>query len=1273
MSVGNACRIIVSGVTAMRRGSARRMPSPPGTGDGGMGIAHIRNFARRAACFVALAAGLAATATAAADVPDGIDCQDTAFFTAGVVCRAEPFSPETGGLELDQLDGSGSPEDDLLQALTDLSTAPDAIAAARFRGRALAILDGDPTQLAGDDREFLTDKAYNGIPLLNTTPKVQEDLSAGATVDVREVRFGDHALLDTSALRFRPDAMNQPFTIRWQVTELGTSFGGELSPAWIPRAAGAGELTMAEPLVVRPLGTGTTAINRFHPVGAGEETRLVTQVVEVQMPAPASIGAILDPNLKPGHETFAQIAVGSTADPAPELPAASEVAPGIPERVIRDDLAALEPDPETLAALRGRGAADAALVADMRSRDTLPAGDRVVAAADINVQLANAEAYVSRRELRLAPDTKPDGTVQIAVTNLDTADEPRTFTVRELRNRTKELGVLDWGAFQTDVIGSVSVGPNQTKTVTVKPDPSAYSLWLGDPAGGDQAGMAVALDRGARQQSLELGEGGILPLHQVLDREGNIWVTIEGNDEVMRLKPNADRPHAGPAAPERFLLPGGIAAVPPADGVPAEPVLGPADIAIDGHGILWVTLTAGNAVARIDPEAAADGTTNGIKIFKLAPCDATCRKPPPPLTAAPLSRLPLQMRVHLDGAGNTVVFFTEQNADRIGALRVSAAGEQLNEQHFDCACVQPLGIALDPDGAVWFSEGTSNRLGKLTLGQTRPFADTSSVEHYVIPNPVPEFVPGQPKCTPPAGQLLCADGQLPNPAMTALPHSVAVDRRGRVWYTGEANERVGYLDPAKAKAGTSEGFVDTLGPKNEFGRELAPADIAIDRAGKAYFTDEYGDQIATATVAADGSIDARFAFRPSARNSLTDAPMVDDKGNLWFIEGGANLITRISGVTAGLPLPAEVPSLSANTATGRITASGLHEMTSADVRVLRGGTVVAHADAVPVLGGGFEVTLPLRAEDRVRLVPRGGANPPAPFSFRVANLTAAVGADGDLTGTATNDGEPLADFVTIDAGAGEATARIDIAEGTYALAGSLSAATARGTVSWTAGTTSARFKTITPFGPATGGGSTGGGPKPGAGPGTSPAPAGGGGAPSVPSIPATPPGIGQKPGPTSTSTDAACTTSRWLTRRGSGTRARRTLPLLGLSAADARRCLGRPAKVRRSGATERWTYTGSVELRLAGGKVTGFTLTGRTLRSAPDRAAVGRSVASFRRALGPLVRAGSGYRGLVALGADSFADVRIAAAGGKVRRVTVTVKARGALDATARRMLRSTR
>src|SRR3954452_10399924 len=340
------------------------------------------------------------------------------------------------------------------------------------------------------------------------------------------------------------------------------------------------------------------------------------------------------------------------------------------------------------------------------------------------------------------------------------------------------------------------------------------------------------------------------------------------------------------------------------------------------------------------------------------------------------------MRLHEDGGGNSVMYFTEQMADAIGVLRVSADGTKLDEEHLNCNCLQPLGIALDPSGDVWFSEGSSNRIGRMTLDQSKPFGGTpGSIKHYNIPNPVVEPVPGQaPNTCGNPGQPACPPLVLPNPALTTLPHSVAVDRKGRVWYTGEASETIGYLDPAKAHAGTTDGFEDTPGPVNEFGRKLAPADIAIDADGTAFFSDEYGDQIASATIDSLGKVQAKFAFRPTTRNSLTDSPLVDPDGNLWFLEAGANRITRIARVASGVPLPSRSPVLVANTASGRLTGSGLSaEMTSLDVRVVRGTTVVAHADAVPVQAGSFATTVPLRADDRIEFVPRG-AHPPAAFS-----------------------------------------------------------------------------------------------------------------------------------------------------------------------------------------------------------------------------------------------------------------------------------------------------
>jgi len=484
--------------------------------DGGMGIQTIRTIAGRAVCVLAATAGFAATAAGVASAADPIACP------AADICRADPFfeSPPKS------LGSPGAPDDDVLAALNALVSARqdgDEAGADEAKGRALAILLGDPTKLVAGDSGFLDRKAYgpgvadDGTPLppialLNTSAKVRKVPAGTTTVDVREVRYGDQALLDTSMLRF--EDMNAEFTIRWHITELGTSFGGELAPVGIP-ASGVATQAAADDLVLPSLLTGTQArTQRFHPGGGPEETRLATQVVSVHMPGPKDItGGILDPNVKPGHETFAQIAVAKAVPDAPESEQPAPTMPGL------DTISDQSPEKQILDGLNdGTDPAQLIdLVTKMRSRDTLPVGS-LADTADAGVAFANSEASVSKRELRLAPN----GTMTLALTNLDGI--PRTVDIRQLTNRSQvdAAGVLNWGSFTTDVVEPVELPANMTepKVVTVTPAGGAFSLWVGDPTGGDQAGMAIALDRGPRQQSLELGLGPVKPLHEALDKTG---------------------------------------------------------------------------------------------------------------------------------------------------------------------------------------------------------------------------------------------------------------------------------------------------------------------------------------------------------------------------------------------------------------------------------------------------------------------------------------------------------------------------------------------------------------------------------------------------------------------------------------------------------------------------------------------------------------------------------------------------------------------------------
>ena len=137
------------------------------------------------------------------------------------------------------------------------------------------------------------------------------------------------------------------------------------------------------------------------------------------------------------------------------------------------------------------------------------------------------------------------------------------------------------------------------------------------------------------------------------------------------------------------------------------------------------------------------------------------------------------------------------------------------------------------------------------------------------------------------------------PIVTSNPHSVAVDRRGLVWFTESATGKVGLLDPAAAAAGTTAGIAEFDLPDTDFGTAAGPADLTVDSAGTVFWADEYGDIVGSVqTRGARADWGPGRSFRPAARRSLTDSPLVDAAGDLWFLEAGANRITRIAGVGA---------------------------------------------------------------------------------------------------------------------------------------------------------------------------------------------------------------------------------------------------------------------------------------------------------------------------------------------------------------------------------------
>ena len=1188
----------------------------------------------RAACPGGLALCFAATAPAAADLTDraGRPVPNTSSSSTGAqldggsgggpgtVRRLEPFFPgDNAPGAVGALGSTGSPEDDLAAALDRLAGAADASAATGAIADALAILEGDA---AATDAH----KAYRGIPLLNwNLPAKVKDVPPGGDVDVTEVRFGDHAITDTWLLRFA--APDRPFTITWHITELGTSFGGQLSPAPLLQDGGTrigGQHSILWPLALPNLLAGTTSHGRFHPLpdGAPEETRLGTQTLTVRMPPAGMVSAILDPNLKPGHETFAQLlpataerlaaaedafgfAAGTTPSEAQKAAAIGRLADDAPEKQVWADLRRLDAgSPGFLGAARAAGAGDRSLVAAMRARDQLPNGVGGDPSADVEVVLMNDEAYVSKREARVALGAA----MKVAVTNRDKFTHG--FQAVALSSRDRVFGALDWGAFAwtpLDAGGAATVPAGATRQVTVTPADGAFALWLGDGDLGDQAGVSVELERGPKVQSIPVGPAFSLPVHGASDADGNIWVSLAGTDKIARITPAEDLPSS---KIETFLVPGGETR----PGMPTT--FGPADVVIDGRGIVWMTLPEGNGILRADPARVRDGTDEGVTVIPLKGCDETCRPPVGPVTPAPLSRAPSHLRVYNDEAGNATVFYTEGNADAIGLLRVSAEGTRLAETRFPCDCIAPEGIVLDGDGQVWFTEIFNNRIGRLRVDLTRPFdAPAVDVEHYNIPSAIEVFTPGLPICRAADG---CTGASM-NPVITSEPLSMQIDRAGRVWFTEAEAQKLAYVDPALAEDGTSKGITEFTPPVNDFHRLSSPSDIGIDREGSLYFADEYGDIVGRVT--ADGP---QEFWRPPARQSLPEVPFTDTRGDLWFIEVGAAQLTRISGVTAGVLPPARPPVFTFETATGTVRASGLRDIESVDVKVLRDGAEAARSVDVGVSDGGFVTKVDsLQGDDRVVIVPRGRFAP-APFSFPVADLRATIARDGSVAGRALHAGTALGERVQVEAGAARGSAAPGD-DGGFSLR--LDGGVSAGTVSWAGAMPNGAHRTITPLARAVSGGPT--------------------------------------PVPPTHRGDSACARGPWLSRFG----AKRVVRLLGRTGAAVRRCYGAPRSTLKRKRHERWTYR-DMTLTLRRGKVSAVTLTGRGLRSVPDGARIGSRLRVFRRAIGSLVRdrRRGAYRALLRHGRGTFADVRLTVARGRATGVRVTLVRRAQLDRTGRRL-----
>jgi RHS repeat-associated protein len=248
------------------------------------------------------------------------------------------------------------------------------------------------------------------------------------------------------------------------------------------------------------------------------------------------------------------------------------------------------------------------------------------------------------------------------------------------------------------------------------------------------------------------------------------------------------------------------------------------------------------------------------------------------------SSAPGQVAVGPDGK----LWFTEFSADRIGQLTpctTSGCTPQITEySNGITAGGEPFGIAAGPDGNLWFTEYGKDKIGKITpSGQVNEYPLTAGsvpAEITVGPDNNLWFVEnGRGRI----GKITTsgAISEYPLPS-GAAPRGITTGPDGALWFGDDGNNAIGRI-PTSGQP-VSEYTIPTTG--------AAPIGITAGNDGAIWFTEWQGGNIGRLipTAATPNTPNGITEFTPPT--TPTAAPLgitQGTDGNMWFTEGAGNI------------------------------------------------------------------------------------------------------------------------------------------------------------------------------------------------------------------------------------------------------------------------------------------------------------------------------------------------------------------------------------------------
>jgi streptogramin lyase len=302
------------------------------------------------------------------------------------------------------------------------------------------------------------------------------------------------------------------------------------------------------------------------------------------------------------------------------------------------------------------------------------------------------------------------------------------------------------------------------------------------------------------------------------------------------------------------------------------------------------------------------------------------------------------------------------------------------------------GIAVGPDGNLWFTEAALNRIGRLVPSPSEPCKEKPEITEYEVPmatlgetgggNP---GTAGDSIASGPGGNLWFSEagserigemntsGQMvntfpPSPAtLGGSPLGIAQGSDGNMWFTEPEEDRIGRI--------TQSGQV------TEFplpATDAALSSIVKGPDGNMWFTFGGTENTGVGCITPAGNAAQTFAMS----GGISEGIAVGPEGAIWFAESLAHNIGRLSPVTceATAPAPPKVEITSGPPESEKteptVTWTGEH-----------GGTYQCSIDGGPwqacTSGQTFGPLAPGDHEIQVRETVAGQTGPPATYRWTV--------------------------------------------------------------------------------------------------------------------------------------------------------------------------------------------------------------------------------------------------------------------------------------------------